>query len=118
MAEETTAPQSSVNDPIKEFLGNTGGFLSFGQGDDNHPVEGVYVGCNIEDDPFNPGRQRISYDIEVDGETKSLVSGSKRLATAMLEANPEPGILLRITKILGTTQYDTTFTVETNPTPF
>lgn len=117
MAEETTAP-TSVNDPIKQFLGNTGVFINFGQGDENHPIEGIYVGCNIEDDPFNPGRQRMVYEIEIADETKSLVSGSKRLAQQMLDVNPEPGVFIKITRILGATQYDTTFKVETSPTPF
>lgn len=109
-----TKPAPSVNDPIKEFLGS-GGNLSFGQAEDNHPVEGVYLGCRVEDDPFTPGKFRMIYDLEVNGEPKELTSGSKRLAKEVLAKNPNPGDFIRITRILGATQYDTTFTVETSP---
>jgi hypothetical protein len=104
--------KNSINDPLKEFL-NSGGSANFGE--ENNPIEGIYVGCTMEDDSFNPGRQRMVYDIEIEGENKQLTSGSKRLAKEMLSVDPIPGDFIRITRILGATPYDTTFKVEKSP---
>jgi hypothetical protein len=108
MADETKQT-TSVNDPIKDFLGS-GGFLKFT--DEQPTIEGIYLGCNIEDDPFNPGQQRMIYDIEIDGERKTLTSSSKRLATGVLQANPNAGAFIKITRIGE--GFDTQYKVEIN----
>ena len=80
------------------------------------PVEGLYLGYTMEDDKFNPGDKRIVYQLEIGQLKKFLGSGSKRLARAILAANPAVGEFIRITRVgVG---FDTNYKVETQDIPF
>ena len=96
--------------------GGSSQFVKFDEA--NTPIEGMYLGYELEDDSFNPGEKKVVYNIEINQEKKSLSSGSKRLARAVLGAKPEVGHFIKITKIPGATQYDTTFDVQTSDLPF
>lgn len=115
MADATTKPQSF--DELAEYAkGGIGQYIKFDES--NVPIEGIYLGYELEDDNFTPGEKKIVYNIEVSQEKKSLSSGSKRLARAVLAAKPELGNFIRITRVPGATQYDTTFEVVTSDIPF
>lgn len=101
-----------TNAPIGDFLGNSQ-FLQF---DEEGRIEGSYLGCQLEDDNFNPGQQRVSYMFDMDGEQKGFGSSSKRLAKAFLKANPKVGETVRITRTGE--GFDTQYEVEVNPLPF
>lgn len=45
-----------------------------------NPIKAIYKSYKWEKDPFNEGKERIVYTLEVDGEEKLLTSQSKRLA--------------------------------------
>lgn len=113
MTEETKKKEF---DALSGFATGGGQYIKFD--DSNEPIEGLYVGYFIEDDPFNPGRQRVNYQIEIDQQERILASGSKRLAKEIAEKQPTPGSFIKITRVPGETQYDTTFTVETSDIPF
>lgn len=106
------ATTDDTNAPIGAFLGNSQ-YLQF---DEEGVIEGSYLGCQLEDDNFNPGQQRVAYLFDLDGEQKAFSSSSKRLAKAFLKANPKVGDTVRITRTGE--GYDTQFDVEANPTPF
>jgi len=109
---QTTEVVDDTNAAISGFLGNSP-YLQFDEGGE---LTGIYLGCQREDDPFNPGEQRMSYLMDVDGEQKGLGSGSKRLAKAFLKVNPKVGDYVKI-KRLGE-GFDTQYEVEANPLPF
>lgn len=80
------------------------------------PIEGIYLGYTMEDDRFNPGKKRVVYEIEVNQQKKFLGSGSKRLAQAMLAADPTVGEFVRITR--KGAGFETDYLVETQDIPF
>ncbi len=84
--------------------------------DEMNPVEGIYTGFSLEPDVFNPGEQRVIYDLEINNERKTIASSSKRLARAVLAAKPEAGNFIRITRTGE--GFDTNYTVETSDLPF
>lgn len=92
----------------------TGQYIKFDE--TGEPIEGIYLGYEMEDDHFNPGQKRIVYELEINNEKKALASGAKRLARAMLAAKPEVGNFIRITR-LGE-GFETNYTVETSEIPF
>ena len=102
---------------LEEFArGGVGQYIKFDES--NTPIEGIYLGYELEDDNFNPGEKKVVYNIEIGQEKKSLSSASKRLARAVLSAKPEIGNFIRITKIPGETVYDTLYQAETSDIPF
>lgn len=112
-----TEPTKNPDQELEEFAsGSAMGFIKFDEA--NEPIEGIYLGYAMEDDNFNPGLKKVVYNIEINQEKKSLSSGSKRLARALLDAKPVVGNFIKVTRILGATQYDTTYTVETSDLPF
>jgi hypothetical protein len=92
----------------------TAGYIKFDES--GEPIEGVYLGFELEDDNFNPGEKRPVYNIEIDHDKKALGSSSKRLARAMLAARPKVGDFIRITRTGD--GYDTNYAVETSDIPF
>jgi hypothetical protein len=52
-------------------------FLKF---EDGEPVEGVFRGAKIIDDPFKVGEQTMEYTLDVDGVKKTFKSKSTKLA--------------------------------------
>lgn len=102
-------------DTLQDFAGG-GGNSQYLKMEVNVPIEGIYLGYTMEDDRFNPGKKRVVYELEVNQQKKFLGSGSKRLAQAMLAANPNVGEFVRITRIgIG---FDTNYKVETQDIPF
>uniref|UniRef100_A0A6H2A1B7 Uncharacterized protein n=1 Tax=viral metagenome TaxID=1070528 RepID=A0A6H2A1B7_9ZZZZ len=94
-----------TEDVLKDFTKSD--YLSF---KDQNPIEGIYKGVRVEDDPFHKGDQRLNYTIEVDGKNRPLTSKSKRLAGAVIKAKVKEGDHIRIERIgLG---FDTDFNVE------
>ncbi len=105
MAAVTTTATSALED----FIGSgSGAFLKFDES--GEPIEGIYKGCEMEDDPFKPGEPRMVYSLEVDGQPRTLASGSKRLAKALLKKNPKVGDYIKITR--SGSGFDTDYEVE------
>ena len=96
-------------DDLKEFTG--GDFLRFSE---TNPIKGKYINHGIEEDPFNKGKKRIRYIFEIDGEEKTLTSGSKRLAGKFISIKPEKGDMISIEQTGS--GYDTNFIVKTEKT--
>lgn len=104
-------------DQLVEFAKGGGGqFIKFD--DSMTSIEGLYLGYNLEDDSFNPGEKKAVYHFEINQDKKSLSSSSKRLARAIVAARPTPGCFIKVTRIPGSSQYDTKFEVQVSDTPF
>jgi hypothetical protein len=96
-----------MNDDLNNFV--SGNYLSW---KDKDTIEGVYVGFRVEKDPFGKkdSDKRAVYTLNIDGEEKQLGSKSKRLARAILDANPKFGDKIRIVR--GGAGFDTVYGVE------
>ena len=46
---------------------------------DNESVDVIYRGFRMIEDNFNPGKQKVRYIVELDGEEKNFDSGSARV---------------------------------------
>ncbi len=64
---------------------------------ETNPVEGIYLGVDMEEDTFNPGKKLLAYKIGIEGKEKILKSGSLKLAQLFKEKNPKPSDFIRIT---------------------
>lgn len=83
---------------------------------DGTPIIGVWLGYEWEEDNFNPGQKRPVYLIEVNQEKKMLSSSSRRLAQAVLKANPKTGDFIKVTRVGE--GFDTNYEVEISEIPF
>lgn len=48
--------------------------------EDGETVVGIYQGYAIVDDAFNPGKEKVQYELQIDGKTKYWKSGSGAVA--------------------------------------
>ena len=58
-------------------------------------VTACYKGFTIVPDAFNPGKEKVQYELEIDGKTKYWKNGSGRIA--MFFSGVEVGELIKIT---------------------
>jgi hypothetical protein len=63
---------------------------------DNESVDVVYKGFKMIDDSFNPGKQKVRYIVEIEGQDKYFDSGSARVMMSFDSCLE--GDLVRITK--------------------
>lgn len=111
---EETTEETGGNSALKNFVGSaTSKYLKF---DETNTIEGVYLGCRMEDDPFNPGQVRMVYEFEIDQQPKVLNSGSNRLAKAFLKADPKLGQFIRVIRVGE--GFNTNYKVDVSDLPF
>ena len=105
----------NANEALKDFAaGGASQYIKFDEYE--NVVEGIYIGYSIEDDNFNPGQQKVVYELEMANERKIISSGSKRLARAVLKSEPKEGQFIRITRTGE--GFDTNYEVTTSDIPF
>ena len=88
-------------DDLKSFIGESI-FIKFS---DVNPIEGTYLGYNIEDDQFNPGTKKLVVAMSIDGKEKRFSSKSTRLARALLDIEVGQKISVERTGQLMKTNY-------------
>lgn len=82
---------------LRQF--SSGGSSKYGKFDEKGEYEGIYLGCELQDDPFNKGEKRMMYHfIAKGGIEQEIGSKSKRLAQAMLVSNAAINDIIRISR--------------------
>jgi hypothetical protein len=62
---------------------------------DNDQVEVIYRGFELVDDPRNPGKQKLRYKVEVNGEEKWFESVSARVAMSFDSFNEGDRVIIQ-----------------------
>lgn len=62
---------------LKQWARDNNPNLKFEDGD---VIEGIYKGYTVVPDNFNPGKEKVRYEIEIEGKVKYWSSGSGAIA--------------------------------------
>lgn len=87
-------------DKLGTLFEGTGTFLKFSQ---TNPITGEFLGVEVVPNPFKKGPkdpdQSLQYTFVVDGVTKTLTSGSRRLYVAFKKAKAKEGDVITVERM-------------------
>lgn len=88
-----------INQVLDNYISTAAIEAGYAKFDENGMLEGVFTGYTMEADPFNKGKERVSYGLKIDDSDVKLGSSSIRLAKAFKKAGVKAGDQIRIIRI-------------------